>query len=155
MKTLIVTLLFAAAAFSQEQQQTAPNGQQQQSGKRDRKAGEARRTSMKKLQTDLDQASARAKFTDEQRKQFEDARAALRQQAQQRGGRRSGGGSQDQAGGQGNAREAMRTLRELIQSDAFQAEDRELLRKDFDALRKSGGRNRQGGGGRAQRKSAA
>lgn len=152
MKTLIATILLCASvSFSQEPQQQ--NTPQTQTGKRDRKGGETRRAQMQKFQTDLDQASARANFTAEQRKQFDEARQTLRQQAQR--GRRNGGGASSDQETAGNPREALRTLRSLVQSDAFQAEDRELLRKDMDAIRKGGGRNRQGGGGRAQRKSAA
>jgi hypothetical protein len=143
MKTLIMTLLIATAtAFSQEQQPAQPQP--------DRKQGEARRATMKKLQADLDQAASRAKFTDEQRKQWEEARQTLRQQGQ-RGARRNRV-APDTASNTGSAREAMKTLRSLTASEAFQPEDRDLLKKDFDALRKSGGRNRHGA---KTRKSAA
>ena len=145
MKTLIVTLLFAAVAFPQEQPKTT----QDQPAQRGRKQGEARRAMMKKLQTDLDRASSRAKFTDEQRTQFDTARQALRQQGER--GRGKDAVAETAATDRTAAREALKTLRSLTSSEAFQAEDRELLRKDLDELRKSG-RNRQGG---KARKSAA
>jgi hypothetical protein len=139
MKTLIVTLIFSALAFSQQQQSAQDSAGQQTSGQRNRKGGEARRASLRKLQTDLDQAAARAKFTEEQRRQFDDARATLRQAAEDRMGGRRG----SESAGQSDAREALRTLRDLVQSDAFQAEDREILRKDLRELRTSGARNRR------------
>ncbi len=155
MKTLIVTLLFSAVAFAQEQPQPktqAPQDQPAQQGQQGLKQGEARRTMLRKLQTDLDGASSRAKFSDEQRKQFDSARQVLRDQQQQ--GRRKNAGAETTTANRGTAREALKTLQSLANSEAFQAEDRELLRKDLSELRKSG-RNRQGKSGTKARKSAA
>lgn len=146
MKTLIVTLLFAAVTFAQEPQQPQPQPQSQDSPKQ----GKTRRSMIQKLQADMDQASTRAKFTEEQRKQFDAARATLRQQ----GERRRKSGAEAASANHGSAREAMQALRGLMSSDAFQAEDKELLRKDLDELRKSG-RNRQERGAAKTRKSAA
>jgi hypothetical protein len=147
MKTLVLTLLFAlATAFSQEQ---PPAEAQQQP---ERKQGGDRRAALSKLQADLDQAASRAKFTDEQRKQFDEARQALRQQARQRGGRRNRTAPDTAANGGDSAREALKTLRNLTSSEAFQPDDREMLRKDLDAIMKSAGRSRQG---TRTRKSAA
>jgi hypothetical protein len=143
MKTLIVTLLFAAVTFAQspQEQPQQQQPQQQPSGKRTAKSGQARRAGMKKLQADLDQAAARAKFTDEQRQQFDAARKALRDQAERRRGK---GSSETATADRESARQAMRNLRGLVSSEAFQPEDRELLRKDLNDLRRNAGRNRQG-----------
>ena len=155
MKTLIVTLLFTAVAFPQEQPQPKtqdPQDRPAQQVQQGRKQGEARRTMLKKLQTDLDVASSRAKFSDEQRKQFDAARQVLRDQHER--GRRKNATAETTAANGGTTREALKTLQSLANSEAFQAEDRELLRKDLSELRQSG-RNRQGKSGGKARKSAA
>jgi hypothetical protein len=125
MKIILATLLFATAvAFSQ----TSP------APERTAKSA-ARHERMDKLRTDLEQAGQRANFTAQQRQDFDAARETLRKQGENR---RASGQTVDREA----ARQAMQTLRSLTASEAFQPQDRELLRKDLRDLRQGGRKGR-------------
>ena len=120
MKTL-AALLIAAATVALSQTQ-APQPADARTQRADRV------TAIRKLQTDLDQAISRANLNDAQRQELTTARETLRKQAE---GRRKG----DKLD-RGTVREAMQTIRELAASNAFQAEDRETIKKDLVEMRK-------------------
>lgn len=136
MKTL-ATLLIAAAAFAQT---PAPAPAEPA------KHGVARMAAIQKLQADLDQAVSRANLTEQQRSEMTTARETLRSQAdhQRKGDKLD----------RGSVRQAMQTIRGLSASSAFQAEDREIMKKDLEEIRKNTKRGRSGSAN-GKRKQAA
>jgi hypothetical protein len=95
------------------------------------------RKGMQKFQADLDKAVSRANLSAQQRRDLDNIRANMQKQAETR---RQGGTVDRQA-----MRQNMQALRDLISSEAFQAEDREILTNDLKQMRKAG---KHRGGGR-------
>ena len=138
MKLNIITTLTLTAAFVAATAMAAAQDQQPQpqpnTPSSPRAAQGTRKSTMQKFQADLDKAVSRANLSEQQRRDLDNIRASMQKQAE---ARRQGGTVDRKA-----MRQNMQALRDLISSEAFQAEDRETLLNDLQQMR--GGSKRRG-----------
>jgi hypothetical protein len=115
--TLVGPALLGVFAWAQEPtpQPPAAAGQKQ-----------ARRQALLQLRDDFDRAIANAKLTDAEKKEVDDARAALRATGKQR---------RQDAPDQAQRRAALKTIQKYAHHEGVRAEDREALQKSLRALR--------------------
>lgn len=120
MKRLLLTLMLPVALLAQ--------------------AGADRAPLLETLRQDLETARANANLSERQQADLQAAMNTLKQARETR----MNGGTPDRRGVQN----ALKTIRDISQSDAFRAEDKEKIRKDIEAIRESAGQR----GGRGRRR---